>query len=142
MEKWSKLPLVEKHAYKFFFNFLLVLVVRFWSWHQLLILPKIWASQSSSFVKSWCLKMVNLFFLPTQGMEIDSTWNYKKWGDLLGCESSHLCFYSCWDTLCQIGDLLELWSMVQKIPQCWWVLKIQCTKAKVCRSIEITKIIF
>jgi hypothetical protein len=50
--------------------------------------------------------------------------------------------YWCWDILYQIGDLLELWSMVQKIPKCWWVLKIQCTKAKVCMSIETIKIIF
>jgi hypothetical protein len=55
-------------------------------------------------------------------------WNYKKWGHPLGCGSSHLCLYSCWNILYQIGDLLELWSMVQKIPKCWWVLKIQCTK--------------
>jgi hypothetical protein len=74
--------------------------------------------------------------------KFDLAWNYKKWGNPLGCGSSHLCLYWCWDILYQIGDLLDLWSMVQKIPKCWWVLKIQCTKAKVCMSIEIIKNIF
>jgi hypothetical protein len=35
----------------------------------------------------------------------------------LGCGSSHLCLYSCWDIVYQIGDLLELQSIVQKNSQ-------------------------
>jgi hypothetical protein len=89
------------------------------------------------------LKTINLlFFYLLREWKFDLAWNYKKWGDFLGCGSSHLCLYWCWDILYQIGDLLELWSMVQKIPKCWWVLKIQCTKARVCMSIEIIIIIF
>jgi hypothetical protein len=34
----------------------------------------------------------------------------------MGCGSSHLCLYWCWDILSQIGDLIELWNMVQKFP--------------------------
>jgi hypothetical protein len=70
VEKWSKLPLVEKHTYNYFFNHLLLLLtVRSWSWLQLQALPKIWAHESSSFVKSWRLKTINLFFSTCLGNE-------------------------------------------------------------------------
>jgi hypothetical protein len=141
------IPCWKTHLWLFFqplSKFLLLLTVRSWSWLQLLVLSKIWASKSSSIVKSYlCLKFVNSNFsyLPRE-WKFDPAWNYKKWGNSVGCGSSHLCLYWCWDILYQIGDLLELWSMVQKIPKCWWVLKIQCTKGKVCMSIEIIKMIF
>jgi hypothetical protein len=142
MEEWSKLPLVEKHTCNYFLNhFLLLLIVRSWSWLQLLVLPKIWASKSSKSYELYeiiTFDNIKLVFIICEIITFDSSklvffyllrerkfnpiWNYKKWGDALGCGSSHLCLYWCWDILYQIGDLLELWSIVQKIPKCWWVL--------------------
>jgi hypothetical protein len=71
---------------------------------------------------------MNLFFsYVLKEWTFDPPWNYKKWSDPLGRGNSQSCLHWCWDTLYQIGDLVQLWSLVPKIPKFWWVLKIQCT---------------
>jgi hypothetical protein len=53
------------------------------------------------------------FLYPSKENKNELAWNLKNWGHPLGCVSWNLCLYSYWDALYQIGDRLELWSIVK-----------------------------